>query len=51
MPADKMNDAVVSAAKSGLSKNLIGIRNEIAIGKKQKLDQLDDVAITAAGVS
>jgi hypothetical protein len=40
MPSDKMDDAVVGAAKTVLCQDRVGLGGEITIRKKQQLDPL-----------
>jgi hypothetical protein len=40
MPSDKMDDAVMGAAKAVSRQDRVGLGGEITIGKKQQLDPL-----------
>jgi hypothetical protein len=45
MAADKMDDAMMGAAKAVPRQDGIGFGDEVAIGKKQQLDALPDLVL------
>jgi hypothetical protein len=49
MPIDEMQHPMVRAAKIETRQHLVGIADEVAIGEKEKLDQIEGGAVPSCG--